>query len=139
MCRMFYYLMGFFLIFSASLVPKWSIIRYLRCHLGFCNLLWCHFGIYWSKSRHHQSCFGIFGLFDSWHLGIFDIFGILASWDSKVDIIRDQRCLGFGIFALLWCLLLGLMMPKCLKCQKCQDAKKRCQNQKMNESQDPQL
>ena len=57
-----------------------------------------------------------------WH---FDIFGILASWDLKVDIIRDQRCLGLGIFALSWCLLLDLIMPKCPK---------RCQNQKTIES-----
>ena len=79
MSRMFYYLMGFFCIILASLVPKCSIIRYLRCHLGFCDLLWCHFGIYWSKSRHHQSCFGIFGLsfLASWHFWHFWHFGIL--------------------------------------------------------------
>ena len=123
--------MVIFGIILASMVPKCSIIRYLRCHLGFYGILWCHFGIFWSKSRARIALASLvynfchFGIFD-----IFDIFGILASWDSKVDIIREQRCLEFGIFALSWCLLLSLMMLKCPKCQK----KKSCQNQKMNES-----
>ena len=118
MRRMFYYLMVIFGIILASLLPKCSIIRYLRWHLGFSDLLWCHF---WHLLIQKQvSLASLVPHF--WNFGIFDIFGVLASWDSKVHIIRDQRCLGFGIFALSWCQLLGLMMPKCQKCQ--EDKKK---------------
>ena len=104
MCRIFYYLMVIVGIILASLVPKCSIIRYFRCHLGFCDIWRCHFDF-------------------------FDIFGILAYWDSKVDIIRDQRFLSFGIFALSWCLLLGFHDAKMSKIPK-----KICQNQKRIES-----
>ena len=125
---MFYYLMVFFGIILASLNPKRTIIRYLRCHLGLIS----YNGIL--ASIDPKACItrvALASLVSHFrHLGIFDIFGILASWDSKVHIIRDQRCLGFGIFVLSWCLILGLMMPKCPKCQKCKDAKKDAKTRK---------
>ena len=101
----------------ASIVPKYRIIGYLRCHLCFSDLLWClvwhfllpSFGLFRSKTKHHEwsnmSGFDISGL--SCCLVLVIILGIiLASWDPKAGIIRNWRCFGLGIFCLSWCLIL---------------------------------
>ena len=120
MFEMFCYLMVIFGIILASLVPKCSIISQMSPWL-----LWSLMMPFWHLLIQKQVTLEL--LWHHWSLifGIFDIFGILASWDLKEDIIRDQRCLGFGIIALTWCLLLGPLMPKCQKCQKKKNKKRR--------------
>ena len=97
----------------------------------------------WFLSVWHLGIVGIFlkvlaffGLFAFWHLfwhlGILTILAslaILAFWHLEIekDIIKDQSCLDFGIFALSCCFLLNLIIPKCQRCQKCQNG----QNAKM--------
>ena len=73
--------MVIFGIILALSVLNCSIKRYLRCHLGFSDLLWCQYLVI------------IFGI-------------ILASWDTKAGIIRYRSCFGLGIFGLSWCLVL---------------------------------
>ena len=69
------------------------------------------------------SGFGFFfGIFTFYHFVIFDILR------SKEGIIAHQSCLEG--FALPWCILLNLMMPKCQKCQNAQkkiSKKPKCQ------------
>ena len=51
---MFQYLMVIFGIILASLVSKCSIIRYIRCHLGFCDLMMHTFGSHDAKMMHKK-------------------------------------------------------------------------------------
>ncbi len=100
-CRNFFLQIIIFVVL-ASLVPKRSIMRYLRCHLGFSGfgilVLLAFFkgtGIFWP--------FGILAYF--LHLGILTILASLAFltfWhlEIKKDIIKYQSCLDFGIFSL---------------------------------------
>ena len=99
-CRNLFYIIIIFVVF-ASLVPKYSIMRYLRCHLGFSGfgilVLFAFFlketGIFW----HFGIFFCILAFWPFWHLWHFLIFWHL---EIKKDIIKDQSCHNFGIFAL---------------------------------------
>ena len=129
MCTMFYYLMVIFGIILVSLVPNTASKDISDVTLASVISYYAFLASFDPKAGITRVALASF-VSHFWHFGIFDIFILFASWDSKVDIIRYQRCLGFGIFALSWCLLVGLMMPKC---QKCQNAKKKMMPKPENE------